>query len=61
MSKKEFAATRIAKMIGISDAENGRQMDDSIFSTEIARAFYKSSYETRLGEIEISRMGICWV
>ena len=42
---------KLAKLIGINDAEAGRPMDDSAFTTEIAKDFYRSAYECRVGEI----------
>lgn len=44
---------KLAKMLGVNDAEAGRPMDDSCFETEQEKVFYRSAYETRQGEMWI--------
>lgn len=49
---------KLAKMLGVNDAESGRPMDDSCFSTESEKVFYRCAYETRVGEMRLAAMGI---
>ena len=51
---------KLAKMLGINDAEAGRPMDDSCFETETEKVFYRSAYETRVGEMCLASMGLEW-
>ena len=51
---------KLAKMLGINDAEAGRPMDDSCFKTEMEKDFYRSSYECRVGEMRLNEMGLNW-
>lgn len=52
---------KLAKLLGINDAEAGRPMDDSVFQTETEKVFYRSSYETRQGEMWIEKNVPNWV
>ena len=49
---------KLAKLLGINDAEAGRPMDDSCFETENEKVFYRCAYETRVGEMQLAEMGI---
>lgn len=51
---------KLAKMLGINDAEAGRKMDDSCFATEQEKVFYRCAYETRVGEMRLAEMGLVW-
>ena len=51
---------KLAKLLGINDAEAGRPMDDSCFETEMEKVFYRSYYECRQGELELAAMGLTW-
>lgn len=51
---------KLAKLLGINDAEAGRKMDDSCFATEQEKVFYRSAYETRVGEMRLAEMGLAW-
>lgn len=51
---------KLAKLLGINDAEAGRPMDDSCFKTEMEKDFYRSSYECRVGEMRLNEMGLNW-
>ena len=46
---------KLAKLLGINDAEAGRPMDDSCFETETEKVFYRSAYECRVGEMWIEQ------
>lgn len=51
---------KLAKLIGINDAEAGRPMDDSCFATESEKVFYRSAYETRQGEMWLEANVLNW-
>lgn len=52
---------KLAKMIGIADAKNGRPMDNSIFETELEKDYYQSAYEQTLGEMRLNELGVIFV
>ena len=47
-------------MLGISDAEGGRPMDDTCFATDSEKAFYRCAYETTKGEMALRELGLEW-
>ena len=52
-TQSKIYMNKLAKLLGINDAEAGRPMDDSCFQTEQEKVFYRSAYETRQGEMWI--------
>lgn len=51
---------KLAKLMGINDAEAGRPMDDSCFETENEKVFYRSAYECRVGEMWLEANVLNW-
>jgi hypothetical protein len=51
---------KLAKLMGINDAEAGRPMNDACFETEQEKDFYRSSYECRVGELALNELGLNW-
>lgn len=51
---------KLAKLLGINDAEAGRPMDDSCFETEDEKVFYRSAYECRVGEMWLEANVLNW-
>lgn len=59
-SKTNQIMNRLAKMLGISDAEGGRPMDDTCFATDSEKVFYRCAYETTKGEMALRELGLEW-